>query len=178
MGSRPRPHAVLQTAFLSSGYSCRLRQACGGHAGPRRLHLCCLLLQVCSWPWHQAQRANHMPDMHLNAFSAAHQLCCAERKSQCVPYWQSQPSSPAPGNAPHFQGSQRGLLHLNTNMRWHVCRCSTVRTLCGQDYVKDLSRLGRDLGRTVLVDNDPFSGLLQPCNVLPTRAFYGEASDR
>ena len=74
--------------------------------------------------------------------------------------------------------SQRGLLHLSTNMRWLVCRCSTVRTLCGQDYVKDLSRLERNLGRTVLVDNDPFSGLLQPCNVLPTRAFYGDASDR
>lgn len=119
--------------------------------------------------------ANHM---HPNAFSAAHQQCCAEGKSQCVSYWQSQPTSPAPDSALYFQGSLRGLLHLNTNMRWHVCRCSTVRTLCGQDYVKDLSRLGRDLGRTVLVDNDPFSGLLQPCNVLPTRAFYGEASDR
>ena len=57
-------------------------------------------------------------------------------------------------------------------------RSSTVRTLCGQDYVKDLSRLGRSMSRTVLVDNDPFSGLLQPCNVLPTRAFHGEASDR
>ena len=53
-----------------------------------------------------------------------------------------------------------------------------MRTLCGQDYVKDLSRLGRSMSRTVLVDNDPFSGLLQPCNVLPTRAFHGEASDR
>ena len=44
--------------------------------------------------------------------------------------------------------------------------------------MKDLSRLGRSLGRTVLVDNDPFSGLLQPCNLLPTNAYYGEASDR
>ncbi len=53
-----------------------------------------------------------------------------------------------------------------------------MRTLCGQDYVKDLSRLGRSLGRTVLVDNDPYSGLLQPCNLLPTNAYYGESSDR
>ena len=53
-----------------------------------------------------------------------------------------------------------------------------MRTLCGQDYVKDLSRMGRSLARTVLVDNDPFSGLLQPCNVLPTKAYHGEASDR
>ena len=53
-----------------------------------------------------------------------------------------------------------------------------MRTLCGQDYVKDLSRLGRSLGRTVLVDNDPYSGLLQPCNLLPTNAYYGAPSDR
>ncbi len=77
-----------------------------------------------------------------------------------------------------FWKGQRGLLHVSTNTIRLECRCSTVRTLCGQDYVKDLSRLGRSLGRIVLVDNDPFSGLLQPCNVLPTRAFYGEASDR
>ena len=44
--------------------------------------------------------------------------------------------------------------------------------------MKDLSRLGRSLGRTVLVDNDPFSGLLQPCNLLPTHAYYGESTDR
>lgn len=48
----------------------------------------------------------------------------------------------------------------------------------GQDYVKDLRRLGRCLSRTVLVDNDPFSGLLQPCNVVPASPFYGDPSDR
>lgn len=47
-----------------------------------------------------------------------------------------------------------------------------------QDYVKDLRCLGRCLGRTVLVDNDPFSGLLQPCNVVPATPFYGDPSDR
>lgn len=44
--------------------------------------------------------------------------------------------------------------------------------------MKDLSQLGRCLGRTVLVDNDPYSGLLQPCNLLPTHAYYGASSDR
>lgn len=47
-----------------------------------------------------------------------------------------------------------------------------------QDYVKDLRRVGRCLSRTVLVDNDPFSGLLQPCNVVPARPFYGDPHDR
>ncbi|CAL8471926.1 g11468 [Coccomyxa elongata] len=56
-------------------------------------------------------------------------------------------------------------------------RPETVRTH-GQDYVKDLRRLGRCLSRTVLVDNDPFSGLLQPCNVVPASPFYGDPSDR
>jgi RNA polymerase II subunit A small phosphatase-like protein len=47
-----------------------------------------------------------------------------------------------------------------------------------QQYVKDLRRIGRCLSCTVLVDNDPFSGLLQPCNVVPVPAFYGDPSDR
>lgn len=47
-----------------------------------------------------------------------------------------------------------------------------------QDYVKDLRRVGRCLSRTVLVDNDPFSGLLQPCNIVPANPFYGDPSDR
>lgn len=47
-----------------------------------------------------------------------------------------------------------------------------------QEYVKDLRRLGRCLSRTVLVDNDPFSGLLQPCNIVPMPPFYGDPFDR
>lgn len=45
---------------------------------------------------------------------------------------------------------------------------------CGsQEHVKDLTRLGRDMRRTVLVDNNPFSFLMQPTNGVPCVAFYG-----
>lgn len=44
-------------------------------------------------------------------------------------------------------------------------------------HVKDLSRLGRDLRRTVLVDNNPFSFLLQPANGIPCMPFKGQPND-
>lgn len=55
-------------------------------------------------------------------------------------------------------------------------RDSTVNTRY-QENVKDLSLLGRDLGRTVLVDDRPFSGLLQPFNLLPCPPFLGDPND-
>ncbi|GMH35696.1 hypothetical protein BSKO_03564 [Bryopsis sp. KO-2023] len=55
-------------------------------------------------------------------------------------------------------------------------RHSTVKTKY-QEYVKDLSMLGRDLKKTVLLDDRPFSGLLQPYNVIPCGAFIGDTRD-
>ena len=46
-----------------------------------------------------------------------------------------------------------------------------------RDHVKDLSRLGRDLRRTVIVDNNPFSFLLQPENGVPCVPFFGHQAD-
>lgn len=45
-------------------------------------------------------------------------------------------------------------------------------------HVKDLLRLGRDMGRTVLVDNNPCSFLFQPENGILCEGFYGDPSDR
>lgn len=55
-------------------------------------------------------------------------------------------------------------------------RDSTVTTRY-QENVKDLSLLGRDPSRTVLLDDRPFSGLLQPFNLLPCAPFVGDPSD-
>mmetsp|Transcript_28128 Transcript_28128/g.74247 ORF Transcript_28128/g.74247 Transcript_28128/m.74247 type:complete len:219 (-) Transcript_28128:7-663(-) len=44
-------------------------------------------------------------------------------------------------------------------------------------HVKDLSRLNRDLRRTILVDNSPESYLLQPENAVPMKPFFGDAGD-
>lgn len=49
-------------------------------------------------------------------------------------------------------------------------RPSTVSTQY-RDHVKDLSCLSKDLSRTVLVDNNPFSFLLQPLNGIPCIPF-------
>lgn len=55
-------------------------------------------------------------------------------------------------------------------------RCSTVKTRY-QEYVKDLSLLGRSLQRVILVDDKPLSGLLQPHNLLPCMPFTGDYRD-
>lgn len=49
-------------------------------------------------------------------------------------------------------------------------RPSTVSTEC-REHVKDLSCLSKDLCRTVIVDNNPFSFLLQPLNGIPCVPF-------
>lgn len=46
-----------------------------------------------------------------------------------------------------------------------------------RDHVKDISRLGRDLSATVIVDNNPFSFLLQPHNGIPIVSFAGDPGD-
>lgn len=55
-------------------------------------------------------------------------------------------------------------------------RNHTVKTVW-HNYVKDLSKLGRDLRRTVLVDNSPLSFLLQPANGIPCVPFKGGPGD-
>ncbi len=39
------------------------------------------------------------------------------------------------------------------------------------DYVKDLSRLGRDLARTCIVDDNPLMFMFQPDNALQIAAY-------
>eukprot|EP00249_Psilotum_nudum_P011657 c23305_g2_i1 orf=373-1242(-) len=55
-------------------------------------------------------------------------------------------------------------------------RPATVATRY-REHVKDLSCLGRDLCRTVIVDNNPFSFVLQPLNGIPCVPFTGDNPD-
>ena len=48
----------------------------------------------------------------------------------------------------------------------------------GRAHVKDLSRLGRDLARVVLVDDSAWSFLAQPANGVPVAPFLGNLGDR
>jgi RNA polymerase II subunit A small phosphatase-like protein len=43
--------------------------------------------------------------------------------------------------------------------------------------VQDLSRLGRDLTKTVIVDNSPASYIFQPDNAIPCQSWFDDRSD-
>uniref|UniRef100_A0A6I8R1F0 protein-serine/threonine phosphatase n=1 Tax=Xenopus tropicalis TaxID=8364 RepID=A0A6I8R1F0_XENTR len=44
-------------------------------------------------------------------------------------------------------------------------------------YVKDLSRLGRDLKKTVILDNSPASYIFHPENAVPVQSWFDDMSD-
>lgn len=68
------------------------------------------------------------------------------------------------------------LLDKSEVVRWRLFReaCCQVEGT----YVKDLSMLGRDLGKTIIVDNSPLSYIFQPANAVAIAAFMGEEDDR
>lgn len=45
-------------------------------------------------------------------------------------------------------------------------------------YVKDISKLGRDLKKTLIIDNSPLSYALQPENAIPITSFITDDNDR
>mmetsp|Transcript_39869 Transcript_39869/g.55395 ORF Transcript_39869/g.55395 Transcript_39869/m.55395 type:complete len:340 (-) Transcript_39869:296-1315(-) len=46
------------------------------------------------------------------------------------------------------------------------------------NYVKDLSRLGRDIHSTIIIDNSPHSYVFQPENAIPIGTFIGDNNDK
>ena len=56
-------------------------------------------------------------------------------------------------------------------------RREATTSVRGRDNVKDLGRLNRDLARVVLVDNTPWSFLLQPANGVPAAPYLGSPHD-
>jgi len=62
-------------------------------------------------------------------------------------------------------------------LKHRLFRDSTV-TFEGQPYVKDISLLGRDLARTVLVDNNPAAMLACPDNAIPILSFYDSSKGK
>ncbi|XP_073283203.1 uncharacterized protein [Primulina huaijiensis] len=61
-------------------------------------------------------------------------------------------------------------IDVENRISHRLYRPSTISTEY-RDHVKDLSCLSKDLCRIVIVDNNPFSFLLQPSNGIPCRPF-------
>ncbi|XP_012885713.1 PREDICTED: CTD small phosphatase-like protein, partial [Dipodomys ordii] len=64
--------------------------------------------------------------------------------------------------------------------RWGVFRARLFRESCvfhRGNYVKDLSRLGRELSRVVIVDNSPASYTFHPENAVPVQSWFDDMTD-
>ncbi|XP_072455285.1 CTD small phosphatase-like protein isoform X1 [Notamacropus eugenii] len=64
--------------------------------------------------------------------------------------------------------------------RWGVFRARLFRESCvfhRGNYVKDLSQLGRELSRVVIVDNSPASYIFHPENAVPVQSWFDDMSD-
>ncbi|XP_075683892.1 CTD small phosphatase-like protein isoform X3 [Rhinoderma darwinii] len=63
---------------------------------------------------------------------------------------------------------------------WGVFKARLFRESCvfhRGNYVKDLSRLGRELSKVIIVDNSPASYIFHPENAVPVQSWFDEMSD-
>ncbi|XP_056439874.1 CTD (carboxy-terminal domain, RNA polymerase II, polypeptide A) small phosphatase-like a [Gadus chalcogrammus] len=64
--------------------------------------------------------------------------------------------------------------------QWGVFRARLFRESCvfhRGNYVKDLSRLGRQLARVIIVDNSPASYVFHPENAVPVQSWFDDMTD-
>lgn len=64
--------------------------------------------------------------------------------------------------------------------KWGVFRARLFRESCvfhRGNYVKDLSRLGRELNKVVIVDNSPASYIFHPNNAVPVQSWFDDMTD-
>uniref|UniRef100_A0A4W4GYD4 Mitochondrial import inner membrane translocase subunit TIM50 n=1 Tax=Electrophorus electricus TaxID=8005 RepID=A0A4W4GYD4_ELEEL len=64
--------------------------------------------------------------------------------------------------------------------RWGVFRARLFRESCvfhRGNYVKDLSRLGRQLSKVIIVDNSPASYIFHPENAVPVQSWFDDMAD-
>uniref|UniRef100_A0A8C1Z7H8 FCP1 homology domain-containing protein n=1 Tax=Cyprinus carpio TaxID=7962 RepID=A0A8C1Z7H8_CYPCA len=64
--------------------------------------------------------------------------------------------------------------------KWGAFRSRLFRESCvfhRGNYVKDLSRLGRDLNKVIIVDNSPASYIFHPDNAVPVASWFDDMSD-
>lgn len=65
--------------------------------------------------------------------------------------------------------------------KWDVFHSRLFRESCvfhKGNYVKDLSKLGRELHKTIIVDNSPASYIFHPENAVPVASWFDDMNDR
>lgn len=67
-------------------------------------------------------------------------------------------------------------LDKSRTVDWRLFREACTRQSNG--YLKDLSRLGRDLKHVIIIDNSPLCYALQPDNAIPIRTWRDDPTDR
>ncbi|XP_043842005.1 CTD small phosphatase-like protein isoform X2 [Dromiciops gliroides] len=64
--------------------------------------------------------------------------------------------------------------------RWGVFRARLFRESCvfhRGNYVKDLSQLGRELSKVIIIDNSPASYIFHPENAVPVQSWFDDMAD-
>ncbi|XP_061547982.1 carboxy-terminal domain RNA polymerase II polypeptide A small phosphatase 1-like [Phycodurus eques] len=64
--------------------------------------------------------------------------------------------------------------------KWGAFRSRLFREACvfhKGNYVKDLSHLGRDLNKVIIIDNSPASYIFHPDNAVPVESWFDDTSD-
>uniref|UniRef100_A0AAQ4Q593 protein-serine/threonine phosphatase n=1 Tax=Gasterosteus aculeatus aculeatus TaxID=481459 RepID=A0AAQ4Q593_GASAC len=64
--------------------------------------------------------------------------------------------------------------------QWGVFRARLFRESCvfhRGNYVKDLSRLGRELSKVIIIDNSPASYIFHPENAVPVQSWFDDMTD-
>ena len=65
--------------------------------------------------------------------------------------------------------------------KWDVFRARLFRESCvfhRGNYVKDLSRLGREVGQVIILDNSPASYIFHPENAVPCTSWFDDMEDK
>jgi len=65
--------------------------------------------------------------------------------------------------------------------KWEIFRARLFRESCvfhRGNYVKDLAKLGRELGQIIIIDNSPASYIFHPDNAVPVASWFDDMNDQ
>jgi len=76
---------------------------------------------------------------------------------------------------PKYANPVIDLLDPNGTVDWRLFRASC--TFVDGTYVKDMNKMGRDIKKTIIIDNSPHSFAFQPENAIPCDSWFDDQTD-